>query len=81
MYAVVLVSADHVQNNNAAITATVKSSREMKRLCALRSKPDGSDGLPLETGSPSCPILLQLSLFLFLKYPNQRKPPTCRRVL
>lgn len=33
----------------------------------LQSKPDSSYGLPLETGCPSCPALLQLSLFLFLK--------------
>lgn len=39
----------------------------------LQSKPDSSDGLPLETGCPSSPVLFQLSLLLFLKARATRK--------
>lgn len=38
-----------------------------EKAVALQTQPDSSYGLPLETGCPSCPALLQLSLLLFLK--------------
>lgn len=36
-------------------------------------QPDGSYGLPLETGGPPCPALRQLFLFLFLEAEKQKE--------
>lgn len=62
MLAVVLFSKQFCRH-----LITRKKSRIMKRLLVLQTKPDSSYGLPLETGCPSCPVLRQLFLFLFLK--------------
>lgn len=42
----------------------------------MQSQPDSSYGLPLETGGPSRPDLLQLFLFLFLEDENQNEDQT-----
>lgn len=48
-----------------------------EKAVALQTQPDSSYGLPLETGCPSCPALLQLFLLLFLKAESQIQQSFC----